>query len=146
LKGSLRLLILGFRAGRLLAEDRRLVDVGLRTELVVGALEMALWRRKPATGLVHHSDRGVQYTALSFGKKLEEAGIVPSMGRAGSALDNAISESFVSTLKCEFAHRRRFPTREATRSAVSEYLEAFYNRRRLHYSLGYMSPRATKRP
>jgi putative transposase len=67
----------------------------LRTELVVDALEMAVWRRKPAAGLVHHSDRGVQYTALSFGKRLEEAGIVPSMGRAGSALDNAVSESFV---------------------------------------------------
>src|SRR3712207_557640 len=92
---------------------------------------MAVWRRKPKAGLVHHSDRGVQYTALSFGKKLEEAGIVPSMGRAGSALDNAISESFISTLKCELVHGRRFPTREAARSAVFEYLEAFYNRRRL---------------
>jgi len=101
---------------------------------------MAVCRRKPAAGLVHHSDRGTQYTALSFGKRLEEAGIVPSMGRAGSALDNAISESFVSTLKCELVHRRPFPTREAARSAVFEYLEAFYNRRRLHSSLGYMSP------
>ena len=112
----------------------------LRTELVVDALEMAVWRRKPAAGLVHHSDRGTQYTALSFGKKLEEARIVPSMGRTGSALDNAISESFVSTLKCELVLRRRFPTRDAARSAVFEYLEAFYNRRRLHSSLGYMSP------
>ena len=68
----------------------------LRTELVVDALEMAVWRRKPKAGLVHHSDRGVQYTALSFGKKLEEAGIVPSRGRAGSALDNAISGSLSS--------------------------------------------------
>jgi putative transposase len=112
----------------------------LRAELVVDALEMAVWRRKPAAGLVHHSDRGVQYTALSFGKRLEETGIIPSMGRAGSALDNAVSESFVSTLKCELVHRRRFPTREAVRSAVFEYLEAFYNRRRLHSSLGYLSP------
>ncbi len=112
----------------------------LRTELVVDALEMAVWRRKPTAGLVHHSDRGVQYTALSFGKKLKEAGIVPSMGRAGSALDNAISESFVATLKVELVHRRRFPTREAAKSAVFEYLEAFYNRRRLHSSLGYVSP------
>jgi putative transposase len=63
----------------------------LRTELVVAALEMALRRRQPAAGLIHHTDRGAQYTALSFGKRLEEAGIVPSMGRAGSALDNAIS-------------------------------------------------------
>jgi putative transposase len=124
--------------------SRRIVGwsmaVHLRTELVVDALEMAVWRRKPAAGLVHHSDRGTQYTALSFGKRLEEAGIIPSMGRAGSALDNAISESFVSTLKCELVHGRRFPTREAARSAVFEYLEAFYNRRRLHSSLGYMSP------
>jgi len=112
----------------------------LRTELVVDALEMAVWRRKPAAGLVHHSDRGTQYTALSFGKRLEEAGIVPSMGRTGSALDNAVSESFVATLKCELVHLRRFPSREAARSAVFEYLEAFYNRRRLHSSLGYVSP------
>ncbi len=112
----------------------------LRTELVVDALEMAVWRRKPKAGLVHHSDRGTQYTALSFGKRLEEVGIVPSMGRTGSALDNAISESFVATLKVELVHRRRFPTREAARSAVFEYVEAFYNRRRLHSSLGYMSP------
>lgn len=114
----------------------------LRAELVVDALEMAVWRRKPAAGLVHHSDRGTQYTALSFGQRLEEAGIVPSMGRTGSALDNAISESFVSTLKCELVHHRRFPNREAARSAVFEYLEAFYNRRRLHSSLGYRSPEA----
>jgi putative transposase len=112
----------------------------LRTELVVDALEMAVWRRKPKAGLVHHSDRGTQYTALSFGKCLEGAGIVPSMGRTGSALDNAISESFVSTLKCELIHRRSFPTRQAARSAIFEYLEAFYNRRRLHSSLGYLSP------
>ena len=111
----------------------------LRGELVVDALEMAVWRRKPAPGLVHHSDRGVQYTALSFGKRLEEAGIVPSMGSAGSAVDNAVSESFVAALKCELVHRR-FPTREAARSAIFEYLEAFYNRRRLHSSLGYVSP------
>ena len=112
----------------------------LRTELVVDALEMAVWRRKPAAGLVHHSDRGTQYTALSFGKRLEEVGIVPSMGRVGSALDNAVSESFVATLKVELVHPRCFPTREAAKSAIFEYLEAFYNRRRLHSSLGYVSP------
>ena len=112
----------------------------LRTELVVDALEMAVWRRKPAAGLVHHSDRGAQYTALSFGKRLEEMGIVPSMGRVGSALDNAISKSFVATLKVELVHTCRFPTRDAARVAIFEYLEAFYNRRRLHSSLGYVSP------
>ena len=111
----------------------------LRNEIVVDTLEMEVWRRNPAAGLVHHSDRGTQYAALSFGKKLEEARIVPSMGKAGSALDNAISESFVSTFKCELTHSRHFPTREAVRSANFEYLAAFYNRRRLHSSLGCIS-------
>jgi putative transposase len=112
----------------------------LRAELVVDALEMALWRRKPTAGLVHHSDRGVQYTSLSFGKRLEEAGIVPSMGRAGSALDNAISESFVASLKCELLYGYRFPSREVARIAIFDYIEGFYNRGRRHSSLGYLSP------
>jgi putative transposase len=112
----------------------------LRTELVVDALEMALWRRSPDAGLIHHTDRGAQYTALSFGKKLEEAGIVPSMGRVGSALDNAISESFVASLKCELLHRHRFVGREAARTATFDYIEGFYNRVRRHSSLGYLSP------
>lgn len=112
----------------------------LRTELVVDALEMALWRRRPNAGLIHHTDRGAQYTALSFGKRLEEAGIVPSMGRAGSALDNAISESFVASLKTELLYRHRFLIREAARTAVFDYIEGFYNRVRRHSSLGYLSP------
>jgi putative transposase len=112
----------------------------LRTELVVDALEMALWRRKPDAGLIHHTDRGAQYTALSFGKRLEEAGIVPSMGRTGSALDNAISESFVASVKTELLYRHCFLTREAARIAVFDYIESFYNRVRRHSSLGYLSP------
>ena len=113
----------------------------MRTELVVDALQMAVWRRKPSAGLVHHSDRGVQYTAISFGRRLEEVGIVPSMGRTGTALDNAMAESFVATLKTELlVHRRRFPDREVARSATFEYLEGFYNRRRLHSALSYRSP------
>jgi putative transposase len=112
----------------------------LRTELVVDALRMAVWRRKPAPGLVHHSDQGVQYTALSFGEKLREVGIKPSMGRTGSALDNAMAESFVSTLKAELVSRLKFPTRQAARTAIFEYLETFYNTRRLHSALGYRSP------
>jgi putative transposase len=112
----------------------------LRTELVMDALEMALWRRKPSAGLIHHSDREVQYTSLSFGKRLEEAGIVPSMGRAGSALDNAISRSFVASLKTELIRGRRFPSREAARVVIFEYIESFYNRVRQHSSLGYLSP------
>ena len=124
--------------------SRRIVgwsmDSHMRTELVVDALEMAVWRRKPSAGLVHHSDRGVQYTAISFGKRLEEVGIVPSMGRTGTALDNAMAESFIATLKTELVHRRRFPDREVARSAIFEYLEGFYNRRRLHSALSYQSP------
>jgi putative transposase len=111
----------------------------LRTELVVDALEMALWRRNPDVGLIYHTDRGVQYTALSFGKRLEEAGIVASMGRVGSALDNAISESFVASLKCELLHGHPFLDREAARTAVFDYIEGFYNRVRRHSSLGYLS-------
>ena len=124
--------------------SRRIVgwsmDSHMRTELVVDALEMAVWRRKPSAGLVHHSDRGVQYTAISFGKRLAEVGIVPSMGRTGTALDNAMAESFIATLKTELVHRRRFPDREVARSAIFEYLEGFYNRRRLHSALSYRSP------
>ena len=115
----------------------------LRTELVVDALQMALWRRKPAAGLIHHSEQGVQYTSLSFAKRLEQVGIIPSIGRVGCALDNAIfSESFVATLKSELVSRMRFPSRqEAAKTAIFfEYLEAFYNTRRLHSSLGYGSP------
>lgn len=112
----------------------------LRTELVVDALQMAVWRRKPAPGLVHHSDQGVQYTSLSFSERLREVGITPSMGRTGSALDNAMAESFVSTLKAELVSRLEFPTRQAAKTAIFEYLETFYNTRRLHSSLGYRSP------
>jgi putative transposase len=126
------------------AHSRRLVGwamaTHLRTELVVDALQMALWRRRPAPGLIHHSDQGVQYTSLSFGKRLEEAGIVPSMGRVGSAHDNSLAESFVATLKTELLYRGRWPTREAARMAIFEYVEGFYNRRRIHSSLGYRSP------
>ena len=124
--------------------SRRLVgwamESHLRTELVVDALRMAVWRRKPAPGLIHHSDQGVQYTSLSFAKRLEQVGIVASMGRVGCALDNAISESFVATLKSELVSRVRFPSRQAAKTAIFEYLEGFYNTRRLHSSLGYRSP------
>ena len=126
------------------AYSRRLVgwamESHLRTELVVDALQMAVWRRKPAPGLIHHSDQGVQYASLSFAKRLEQVGIVPSMGRVGSALDNAISESFVATLKSELVSRARFTSRQAAKTAIFEYLEAFYNTRRLHSSLGYRTP------
>jgi putative transposase len=130
------------------AYSRRLVGwanlaTHLRTELVLDALQMAIWRRKPAPGLIHHSDQGVQYASLSFGKRLEEAGIVPSMGSVGSALDNAMAESFVATLKTELLYGEEdssWPTRASVRTAIFEYLEGFYNRYRLHSALGYKSP------
>jgi putative transposase len=112
----------------------------LRTELVVDALQMAIARRKPSPGLVHHSDRGVQYTSLSFGKRLEDEGLLPSMGRVGSAYDNALAESFVATLKTELLYLSSWPTRQIVRTAVFEYIECFYNTRRRHSSLGHLSP------
>jgi putative transposase len=98
-------------------------------------------RRKPAPGLVHHSDRGVQYTSLSFGKKLKDERIVPSMGRVGTAYDNALAESLVATLKTELLYRNVWPTRQAARTAIFfEYIECFYNSRRRHSALGHLSP------
>lgn len=126
------------------AHSRRIVgwamENHLRTELVVDALRMAVWRRKPDPGLIHHSDQGVQYTALSFGERLREVGITPSMGRTSSALDNAMAESFVSTLKAELVSNLEFPSRQAAKTAIFDYLETFYNTRRLHSALGYRSP------
>ena len=112
----------------------------LRSELVIDALQMAIARRKPSPGLVHHSDRGVQYTSLSFGKTLEDEGLLPSMGRAGSAYDNALAESFVATLKTELLYRSSWPSRQVVRTAIFEYIEGFYNTRRRHSALGYLSP------
>jgi putative transposase len=111
-----------------------------RAELVVEALEMAVWQRRPALGLVHHSDQGSQYTALLFGQACRDAGIDVSMGAKGCALDNAVCESFFATLKKEKLHRRSWPTRQDARHAVFEYIEGWYNRRRLHSTLGYRSP------
>jgi putative transposase len=126
------------------AYSRRLVGWAmadhLGAELVADALGMALWRRNPAPGLIHHSDRGSQYTSVSFGQKLEEAGVVPSMGSVADPYDNAMAESFVATLKRELLDRRSWPTREEARTAIFEFVEVFYNRHRLHSALGYRSP------
>ena len=112
----------------------------LRTDLVIDALQMAIARRKPAPGLVHHSDKGVQYTSLSFGKRLEEEGLLPSMGQVGTAYDNALAESFVAALKTELLYRNAWPTRQAARTAIFEYIEGFYNPRRRLSALGHLSP------
>jgi putative transposase len=116
-----------------------------RAELVVDVLEMALWRRRPAPGLVHHSDRGAQYTSLRFGARLERAGMLRSMGSKGDAYDNALCEAFFATLNREVLRRCRFRTREEARSVLFAYLEGFYNRRRRHSALGYLSPEEFER-
>jgi putative transposase len=112
----------------------------LRTELVLDALNMAIHNRCPAPGLVHHSDRGSQYTSVEFGKRLKEAELLSSMGSVADAFDNALAESFISTLKRELLHRHSWPSRESVRVAIFEYLECFYNPRRRHSSLGHLSP------
>ncbi len=111
----------------------------LRTELVLAALEMALWQRRPEA-VIHHSDQGCQYTALAFGQRCREAGVRPSMGSVGDAYDNALCESFFATLECELLDRRRFQTQAEARLAIFEYLEGWYNPHRRHSALGYLSP------
>ena len=111
-----------------------------RTELVQDALEMAVSNRMPTGQVIHHSDRGVQYTSLAFGKRCREAGIVQSMGSAGSAYDNAMCESFFATLKCELIDRKRFDVNWNAGYHIPDYIENFYNTRRLHSAIGYNSP------
>lgn len=128
------------------AWSRRIVGWAMRddmkAELVVDALGMAVTMRRPDVegGLIHHSDRGGQYASLAVGRTLAESGIAPSMGARGSALDNAACESVISSIKCELVNRRSFRNREEARMACFDYIEAFYNPRRRHSALGYLSP------
>jgi putative transposase len=112
----------------------------LRAGLCVDALVMALQRRRPEPGLVHHSDRGVQYAAEPYRQVLGRHGIEQSMSRKGNCLDNAPMESFFASLKKEHVHHVHFRTRAEARAAVFEYVEIFYNRQRLHSALGYRTP------
>ncbi|HHY32922.1 MAG TPA: DDE-type integrase/transposase/recombinase [Firmicutes bacterium] len=93
--------------------------------LAVDAANMAVWNRRPTPGLVHHSDHGVQYTAVAFGRTLKDAGILGSMGTVGDALDNAVAESFFATLQTELLNRRSWPSRQALASAIFEYVGGF---------------------
>jgi putative transposase len=113
----------------------------LRTELALEALQLALGQRHPAAGsLVHHTDRGCQYTARAYQVVLERHGITPSMSRTGDCYDNALAESFNATIKTELVARTHWPTRQEARAAVFEWITVFYNRQRRHSSLGYQSP------
>jgi putative transposase len=118
----------------------------LRAELVVDALEMAVSRRRPDAGLVHHSDQGSQYVSLAFGQRCHDAGIDISMGSKGDAYDNAVCESFFSSLKKEKLNRRSWPTKQEARTAVFEWIEGWYNPTRLHSTLGYVSPLVYEQP
>jgi len=112
----------------------------LATTLPLAALDMALQQRRPPAGLVHHSDRGVQYASEAYRQKLAAAGVIPSMSRPGNCYDNAAMESFWSSLKRELVHRCQFTTHAEARAAIFEWIEVFYNRERLHSALGFHSP------
>ena len=126
------------------AYSRRIVGWSMadhmRADLVVDALQMALHRRRPDPGLIHHSDQGSQFVSLAFGQACGKAGIARSMGSRGDCFDNAVAESFFATLKKELVHRRSWQTKRELGSAVFEYIEAFYNRERRHSTLGMLSP------
>lgn len=116
------------------------VSATLATQLCLDALTMALQQRRPGKGLIHHSDRGVQYASREYRDALEAAGLVPSMSRRANCYDNALAESFWSTLKTECLHRAHFHTRAEAALAVFDFIECFYNRHRRHSSIGYRSP------
>jgi len=126
------------------AHSRRVVGWAmadhLRTALALDALAMALRARRPPPGLVHHTDRGCQYTAAAYQAALARRGLVCSMSRSGDCLDNAMAESFFATLKAEVTDARPWPTRAAARTAVFEWLEVWYNRQRRHSALNYQPP------
>ena len=111
----------------------------LKTRLVLDALDMAVASRKPKD-VIHHSDKGSQYTSWAFGHRCRAAGVRPSTGTAGDALDNAMCESFFATLECELIDRHRFATKAEAQIAVFQFIEGFYNPSRRHSSIGYMSP------
>lgn len=116
------------------------MDDHQRVELAERALNMALVHRRPAPGLILHHDRGSQYTSARYRAKAESSGILLSMSRPSMPYDNAVAESFFATLKLELMEGRRYATRNEARQAVFEYLEIFYNRMRMHSSLGYQTP------
>ena len=126
------------------AFSRRVVGWAVGTQLTAAltlqALERALAHRQPAPGLVHHSDRGVQYACTAYQRVLAQHGIVCSMSRRGDCWDNAVVESFFASLKVERLHERRFVTPEQVETEVGDYIERFYNRQRRHSTLGHVSP------
>jgi transposase InsO family protein len=111
----------------------------MNTALVEAALQMALQTRQPDTSLLHHSDQGSQYTSAAYQTRLADRTIQPSMSRVGNCYDNAVAESFFGTLKAECV-TSQFATQAVARTTIFEYIEVWYNRQRLHSTLGYLSP------
>ena len=111
----------------------------MTAELVLAALNMALQQRKPE-GVIHHSDQGSQYTSIAFGERCKKMGVRPSMGTVGDAYDNAMAESFFASLECELIDRKSWQTKTEARLALFTYIEAWYNPRRRHSALDYLSP------
>jgi len=101
---------------------------------------MAVDQRQPPARLIHHTDQGQNYMAKSYRDRVSELGVISSMSRKGNCWDNAVAESFFATLKFELVDRRVFPSRQAARTAIFEYIEVFYNRQRIHQTLGYRTP------
>ena len=116
------------------------MDSTLHTSLPLNALKMAIKRRQPKPGILHQSDRGVQYASKEYRSVLDQYGLVASMSRKGNCYDNAALESFWSTLKHELIFRKNFATRDEAKAAIFDYIEGFYNKTRLHSALGYKSP------
>lgn len=112
----------------------------LEESIVLDALRMALLRRQPGRGVLHHSDRGSQYAGAAFQQLLKDHGMTCSMSRKGDCWDNAVVESFNATIKTELIHRKKWQTREEARAAIYNWIESWYNRKRLHSTLGYRSP------
>ena len=117
----------------------------MRTELVLNAFDMAVARRSPADGIIHHSDRGSQYASSAYQRALTPYGMVCSMSRKGNCWDNAVVESFFGTLKTEVINRQSWTTRKSAKEAIIDYIEFFYNTHRRHSHLGYISPNAYER-
>jgi transposase InsO family protein len=133
-----------YLAGVIDLHSRRIVGWSMadhiQTDLVADALTMAIARRRPPAGLLHHSDRGVQYASDAYQELLQDNQIQASMSGKGDCWDNAVMESFWATLKTELVHHEHYATRQQARQSIFEYIEVFYNRKRLHSSLGYVSP------
>jgi putative transposase len=116
------------------------IDTTQDSQLVVNALDMAIKQRRTKHGGIVHADHGVQFTSWSFTERIREAGLLPSFGSVGDAIDNAMMESFLSSMQIELLDRKRWRTRLELTNAIFDYIEVFYNRQRRHSSIDYLSP------